>query len=370
MTAITQQGKDGLRILITLASAIVVVAGLQAGRDILMPIVLASFLAVVSYPITKLLRDVCHFPHWLSVMLTVFVDFGVLIGLGFLFNYLAGDFNATVLSKYNVLLQQKYGDLIAFLKINNWDGQAQRAMEVFPQLLNGQHVMDLMTSIMGKAASILSVTILILILMTFFLGEAPLFKRNVNKIATANEGSVHQFTKAIIDIQKYLVIKTFISFLTAIFAWILCFAVGVDLPLFWAILAFFLNYIPTFGSIVAALPPILLSMLMLGTSETVILAIGYVVMNITLGNFVEPMMLGKQFGIATCVVLLSVVFWGWLWGPIGMFLAVPISMLIKLALESSKDLGWIAQLIDNPLTKPRLPSLLPSKDSPTDNNDC
>ena len=65
-------------------------------------------------------------------------------------------------------------------------------------------------------------------------------------------------------------------------------------------------------------------------------------------NGKKPMLLGRQFGIVTSMVLLSVIFWGWVWGPIGMLLAVPITMLVKLGLESSKDLAWIAQLVDNP----------------------
>ncbi len=75
---------------------------------------------------------------------------------------------------------------------------------------------------------------------------------------------------------------------------------------------------------------------------------GYLLINTALGNCLEPMLLGRQFGIVTSMVLLSVIFWGWVWGPIGMLLAVPITMLVKLGLESSKDLAWIAQLVDNP----------------------
>lgn len=361
MNTTIPNGKNGLIVLVTLASAVVVIAGLQAARDVIVPVVLASFLAVVSYPITHLLKTKCRFPHWLAVTVTVFADFGFLTGLVFLMNYLTSSVTTVFLGKYNTMFQQKYGELVAFLKENGWDGEAQRLMSGLQELLSGQRMMELTTSLMSRAASMITVTTIVLILMTFFLGEAPLFKRNLAKLSSEEDSGLGKFTNAVIGIQKYLIIKTLISFITGVLAWALCLAVGVDLPLFWAILAFILNFIPTFGSIVAAIPPMLLAWLMQGSSEMVVIGIGYLAINVTLGNLVEPMLMGRQFGIATCVVLLSVIFWGWIWGPIGMLLAVPISMLVKLALESSKDLRWIAQLIDDPPQK-KIP-LLPEKSS-------
>ncbi|UQT46227.1 AI-2E family transporter [Akkermansia muciniphila] len=114
-------------------------------------------------------------------------------------------------------------------------------------------------------------------------------------------------------------------------------------------------------------------MLLISPTAGIIVAGGYLVINTALGNCLEPMLLGRQFGIVTSMVLLSVIFWGWVWGPIGMLLAVPITMLIKLGLESSKDLAWIAQLIDNPPT-PRFPLPLSIPGKPTKaqprNNPC
>ncbi len=353
----TTTGKDGLRVLITAASAVIIIAGLQAGQDIILPIILASFLAVISYPVTQFLRDKCRLPHWLSVLLTVVIDFGFLTGIGFLVNYLAKDLTTIVITKYNVVLQEKFAEIIDFLRRHDLDTQASKVMEVLTEMLDGKRIVDWSTMLMSKAATILTVTTLVLILMTFFLGEAPRFRSNIRKMAQANSPGVIQFTKTLAGIQKYLVIKTFISILTGICAWILCASVGVDLPLLWAIVAFALNYIPTFGSIVAAVPPIMLAALTLGTTDTFIVAGGYLGMNMLLGQVLEPMLLGKQFGIATSVVLLSVVFWGWMWGPLGMLLAVPISMLLKLGLESSDDLRWIAHIIDNPPKARKLPRL-------------
>ena len=111
--------------------------------------------------------------------------------------------------------------------------------------------------------------------------------------------------------------------------------------------AYVLNYIPTIGSIVAAIPPILTALLMGGWGDCFIITGAYLTINFAIGNGIEPIFLGKQFGIATSVVLLSVLLWGWVWGPCGMLLAMPITVLIKLALENSRDLSWMATIVDD-----------------------
>ncbi|MBT9450445.1 AI-2E family transporter [Akkermansia glycaniphila] len=351
---------DGRRVLVTIAAAFIVFAGLQAARDIIVPIILASFLAIASYPITVSLRKYLHFPHWLAVCFTVLVDFGFLIGLGFLINFLAKDLSIEVQTTYQPLFETKYNDLMLFLRDHGLDTFVQEKLGSAQDILSAGVIMSITTAIMGKALGFIAITTLVLILMTFFLGEAPRFRSNVDKI-TASRGcpNIRKFADALQGIQRYLVIKTLISLTTGILAWGLCKYMDVGFALLWGIVAFALNFIPTFGSIVAAIPPILLALLIGGISDAVIVAFGYIVINFMLGNGIEPLLLGKQFGIATSVVLLSVILWGWIWGPIGMLLAVPISVLVKLALENSKDLKWIAMMIDNPPTTIPLPKIPP-----------
>lgn len=349
-----------MHILLTLASIVIVIAGLQAGRNVIIPVVLACFLAIISYPATRFLRTSCHLPHWLSVFLTVVLDFCFLTAMGFLVNYLAHDISSVV-PKYNDVLTLRFNELVQVLKDYGWGDQMTLSIQNLKDLLSSSQlqVVQWSASLMSMAASILTTATLVLILMTFFLGEAPKFRDNLSKLTKRNSLGSHQLIKTLVGIQKYLVIKTCISIITGFCAWLICIAVGIDLPLLWAMLAFLLNYIPTFGSIVAAIPPILISLIMLGTADAFIVTIGYIVINMALGQFIEPMLLGRQFGIATSVVLLSVIFWGWMWGPVGMLVAVPITMLIKLGLESSDDLRWVAQVMGSPIKHPRLPGFTP-----------
>lgn len=345
--------RDGLKVLLTIASAVIVIAGIHAAKIIIVPVILASFLAIVSYPVTRLLKDKFRLPHWLAVTFTVIINFSFLIGIGLLTQFLAGDFNQIWQDKYNPLIYAKFDEVQIWLKDHNWEIQAKSMFDSAMETMR-QPLVDMTATFVTKAFSIIAVTTLVLILMTFFLGESPRFHINAKRITKKNGMGIQYFIKALSNIQKYLIIKTSMSLITGILAWVICYVMGVDLPLLWAIIAFALNYIPTFGSIVAAIPPILLALLLLGTSEAIIVAGAYLLINFAIGNMIEPLLLGKQFGIATSVVLLSVLFWGWLLGPVGMFLAVPMSMLVKLALENSRDLNWVALLMDNPLKKPNI----------------
>ncbi len=143
------------------------------------------------------------------------------------------------------------------------------------------------------------------------------------------------------DIQRFLAIKTGVSVLTGVLAGTLCWAAGLDFYVLWGILAFFFNFIPVVGSIVAGVPPTILALFVAGLPNAVLVAGGYLLINNFLGNFVEPMLVGRRFGISTLVVVVSVVFWGWLWGPLGMLLAVPLTMVLKVILESSDEFRWI-----------------------------
>src|SRR5690606_27192148 len=145
----------------------------------------------------------------------------------------------------------------------------------------------------------------------------------------------------------FLAIKTAVSLATGLLAGLLCWAAGLDFYILWGILAFALNFIPVIGSIVAGVPPTLLALVVAGLPNALLVAGGYLLINNFLGNFVEPTLVGRRFGISTLVIVMSVMFWGWLWGPIGMLLAVPLTMMLKVVLASSEEFRWIAVAISS-----------------------
>ena len=119
-----------------------------------------------------------------------------------------------------------------------------------------------------------------------------------------------------------------------------------DFPLLWGLLAFLLNYIPSIGSVISALPAVLLAVIQLGFGPAVLLAMGYLVINLILGNIVEPRFIGHKLGLSTLAIFVSLGFWGWVLGPIGMLLSVPLTIMIKIVLEGNEDTRWISILLD------------------------
>ena len=340
---------DGARALLVAAAAFIVLFGLKYTREVTAPIVLAAFLAIVSYPIIDLMRRGIRFPHWLAVTCTVIVDMAVLCGLVYLMKFLTADMKATLQGDFMPRLKSRVNDLLDLAKELPFHEQLHNLFDSQTNLLdivNSQQIIAFSQSLTGQVLSFMSVTVLVLILMTFMLGEAPLFRRNLNSLPNSMQSKL-TVLDALRGVQKYLIIKTLASVSTGLLAWALCHCMGVPLDFMWGFVACVLNFIPTIGSIVAAIPPILLALIMRDWGSMFIVAGGYLGINFVIGNGIEPLFLGKQFGMATSMVLISVIVWGWVWGPIGMLLAVPITMFLKLAMEHSTDLQWVAAIIDD-----------------------
>lgn len=334
--------KDGAGVVLTLAAIIIILLGLQQASSVVVPILMASFLAVISYSVTVALRRYLKFPHWLAVSLTVVVDSAIIYGVFMLIRFLAADMKATLQGDLIARFTRKYEELMGFLDNIGIGEQARGLISSPTEIINPQNVLSMTQALTGFMTS----TALVLVLMTFLLGETPLFRRNLDSLGNSEE-SKNKVVHAVLGIQRYLFIKTVASAITGLLAWGVCAWMNVPFAFLWGLVAYLLNYIPTIGSIAAAIPPILLAMSLGTWTETFVVAGGYLAINSAIGNCIEPLFLGKEFGIATSVVLLSVMLWGWVLGPCGMLLAVPITVLLKLAMENSQDLAWIAKLIDD-----------------------
>lgn len=341
----------GARALLTVAAAIIVLFGLREARDLIVPIMMAVFLAIISYSLTDLLRKYLRFPHWLAVTFTVFVDCGVIFGIISLIKFLAADMRSTLQGDLVSRFAEKFNQVMSWLDQLGMGEDARKWVESPQDILNPQQLLSISQAITSQVLSFMSICTLVLILMTFLLGEAPLFRRNFRNLPNSMQGK-DEIVSALRGVQRYLFIKTIASACTGLLAWWLCAAMDVPFAFLWGFVAYVLNYIPTIGSIVAAIPPILMALLLGSWGDAFIVTGGYIAINFAIGNGIEPLFLGRQFGIATSVVLLSVLLWGWVWGPLGMLIAVPITVLIKLALKNSPDLSWVAQIIDDTPAEP------------------
>ncbi|MFC1830105.1 AI-2E family transporter [Thermodesulfobacteriota bacterium] len=207
--------------------------------------------------------------------------------------------------------------------------------------------------------SVLTNGFLIIMTVIFMLLEASGMPAKLYAITGGSADSLANYHKFIDNVKQYMAIKTAVSLITGVLVTILLTIVGVDFPMLWGLLAFLLNYVPNIGSIIAAIPAVLLATIQLGLAKAGITAAVYLVINIVMGNIVEPRFMGRGLGLSTLIVFLSLLFWGWVLGPVGMLLSVLLTMTAKIALDSREETRWLSILLG-----PELPA--EKKIKPTD----
>lgn len=329
--------RDGL---LQFAALVVIVFGLQATRAWLLPICFALLLAVLGeVPLGWLQRR--GLPRPIAAMCA-----GGGLGLAFWLTARAlvralGEFGER-LPAYEARMQEHLRgvvdwlgslglrvdarELVASIEPRSWLGFVQQGI--------------------GGAFGFFSAVLLVAIALAFALWEGDRLRA---RLRNAYGGDWDQ-SRAIVmvgDLQRYLGVKTLTSALTGVSIYLLNLLLGVESALLWGMLAFLLNYIPIVGSILAAVPAVLLALAApdLGFGIALPLAIGYLVVNNGISNLLEPVLMGRQFGLPALTVLLSLVFWGWVWGAGGMFLAVPLTIVLGAVVGGRSDLPWLRALV-------------------------
>jgi predicted PurR-regulated permease PerM len=215
------------------------------------------------------------------------------------------------------------------------------------ELLHPERLFNLSMDFLGGMVGAASNTALVLLTMMFVLLEVTTFPKKLRAVMDDPSGDLGQWREMLLEIQRYLLIKTVVSLVTGATATLMLWALGVDFPLLWGMVAFLLNYIPTVGSIIAAVPATLIAMVQpdLGLGVAALVAFGYVTINTVYGSIIEPQLMGRRLGLSPLVVFISLAFWFWLWGPLGGLLSVPLTIVVRLALERSEELHWVSVLL-------------------------
>lgn len=332
----------GAQFLFILACLVVVVYGLKFAAPILLPSALALFLAVLSLPVMIFLQH-RKVPAALAIGITVLVVVGIL-GLIILLA-------SQSLSELQVRLPRYAARLQALQE--QWISSLETRLGLplggylSTDLINPSAVVDFAGSAVGRIAQFVSTTFLVFLIMIFMLGEATVFPAKVRYIFGDGMGDEDRLEKVVAEVQTYLGIKTVISLATGLILGAWCAVMDLDFPILLGLVAFVLNYVPTVGSIIAAVPAVLFSLILHGTlAHALVVSAGYVVVNTVFGNILEPNLMGRRLGLSTLVVILSLLFWGWAWGPLGALLSVPLTVVVKIWLENTHDLRWVAILLD------------------------
>lgn len=330
---------SGLAWLLGLAAVVIVLAGLKAAETIVIPIILAIFIGIIcTPPLHFLTRKGVPVVISLVLIIVFLVVFGGLLGL-----IIASAVDSFIerLPEYQQRLEAEMVSILPWLESLGVPITRQQLLTYFnPSLL-----MDWVSKALTGLGALVTNVFLILFIVIFFLFEEAGLADKLRLALPNADNSLKNTSKFVKQVNKYLVIKSIISLITGALVSLFLWAVGVDFPLLWGLIALLMNFIPNIGSILAAVPAVLLASVQLGFAEAGIVALGYLVINTLIGNIVEPRFMGRGLGLSPLVVFLSLILWGWLFGAVGMFLSIPLTMIAKIALEQAPSTRGIAIML-------------------------
>ena len=332
------------RILVGAAAVIVVIAGMRTAAPLVVQIFLASLLAILSAGPTAALKRQ-GLPTGVAVLLVIagMVAAGVVVGS------LIGTSLAELTRVFPTYQSRLDAQLTTAL---SWLGE--RGMNLpdggITDLFDAGAMLSAVGQIMAGVRGLVTNGAVILLLVVFMLLEASSFPDKLRAAWGQDSGALTGFQQFSESVKRYLIIKSIMSAATGISVTLLLLVTGVDFPILWGFLAFFLNFVPNIGSVIAAIPPVFLALVQFGLGRALVVALGFLVVNIFWRNLIEPRVMGRGVGLSPLVIFLSLIFWAWVLGPVGMVLSVPLTMILKIAFESSPHTRRLAILLG-----PRVP---------------
>lgn len=323
---------------IVMASVIIVLAGIKSASVIIVPFLLSLFLAIILLPTYNFFNKK-GLPESISLVLVI----GIFILLIALVANLIGssihDFNANI-DFYSDQLRVYYYSLVHLAaKVG-----IEMSVDELSTMINSKQIMSFVSNIMQSIGSMFTNGFVVLFTIIFMLLESKNFKTKI-EFAGQNSVATSHIEKISSQIKEYMVLKAIISIFTGLIVWIALVIIGTDYAFLWAVVAFLFNFIPNIGSIIAAVPAVLLTLVQLGALSSIIVAVVYIAINVIIGSVVEPKVMGKGLGLSTLVVFLSLIFWGWLLGIVGMLLSIPLTIMVKIILDDNEKTRWISVLL-------------------------
>ncbi len=327
--------------ILTLAALVIIIAGIKTAQALLVPFLLAFFISIIcAVPFHWLQQKKVPAPVALLLVIVVVMLGGV--GVLTLIGTSVNDFT-NELPIYQEKLRAQTLTLFDWLeKIG-----VKLSKEVLLEHFNPGKIMQSAASMLATAGGVLTNSFMILLTVIFILFEAAGMPNKLRAALPDAESSLTSIEKFTSGVRQYLAIKTLVSLGTGLVVTVGLLLLGLDYAPLWGMIAFLLNYVPNIGSIIAAVPAILLAVVQLGPIYSLLVAALYLATNVIMGNAVEPRLMGQKLGLSTLVIFISLVFWGWVLGPVGMLLSVPLTMVVKIALEVNDSTRWMAIMLSS-----------------------
>ncbi|WP_439240981.1 AI-2E family transporter [Lonepinella sp. BR2474] len=336
------------------AALVIILAGIKVSSVIVVPFLLSLFIAIICSPLIRFMTK-RHVPHWLAIALLLLLILLVFFFLVGLINGSAQEFTQSI-PQYRQLMTARLNDIQAIAQ--KWHIPFSVKPDAIVKHFDPSSVMNFASSLLMNFSNVVSNAFVLILVVIFMLLEAPTAKHKFALVFSRQDGEEENHLERVLEsIIGYLGVKSMMSLLTAVAIWTLLTIADVQYAILWATLSFLFNYIPSIGSIIATIPIILQTFLLNGFTTGFVVTISVIVINVSIGNVLEPRIMGKKLGLSTLVVFLSLLFWGWLLGTVGMLLSVPLTMALKIALESSPSTERYAILLSDRLpNKGKIPS--------------
>lgn len=330
---------NGLRVLNAVAALVIIIAGINIAQSVVLLFLVSIFLAILGTPPVNWLKR-RHIPSGLSVAI---VMAGMIIILFLISAQIGTSLSgfSDQLPSLQASIREQAIELSSFLRSKGFSG----TQKILLDYINPAAVMKLTAGLLSGLSSALSDLLLILLTVTFILLEVSSFPAKLRNILGDPYHIFPQFTKFVIDMKRYMIIKTLINLAAGILTAVWMYILGVDFPVLWGFLSFLLHYIPNIGTIIATIPAALMALVQIGLGSALLVVAGITVIGFIIGYVIEPRVMGRHLGLSTLVVFLSLIFWGSLLGVVGAILCIPLTMTLKFLFESSESTRWLAVLI-------------------------
>jgi len=334
--------RQGGKFLLMAACLVVVIGGMKMSRSLLVPLFLSAFIAFLCSPPIQRLKS-WGLPSWASITVVLLIlVFAVLALTGIVGNSIR-EFTGRI-SSYDQSLDEMVASAITWLEDRGIDIEEENLQEIF----DSRRLLTLISGILRELLGALSNLAVILLITVFMLIEAEGLPKKLRRIEGEPDADLSQYLKVSQAVNDFLRVKTGMSLLTGALVTVFLIVIGIDYPFLWGVVAFLFNYVPQIGSIIASIPAILLALITRDLATALVVAGCYVGMNTVIGNAIEPRLMGRVMGLSIFVTFVSLIFWNWVLGPVGMLLSVPLTIVVKILLEHSDDLKPAAILLGPP----------------------
>ena len=334
----TTQQAPIAKFLIVFAAFVIVVSGLKMASSLVVPFLLAVFIAMIVSPLLAWLKS-RRVPGGIAIVLIISLILSIGLILGAVIGASVDSFRQDIpvysakLSLISESIQQSIAQNGIAIDAEQWQNS-----------FDPSAVMRWVGSTLASFGSVMTNSVLILLTVIFILAENTRFGDKL-RMARGDKSSQAWLAELDTSIHGYLAIKSAISAVTGLLIYVWLTILGVDYAVLWGLLAFLLNFVPTVGSFIAAVPAVLLALVQLGVGSAGLTLLGFVVVNFLMGSAIEPRWMGKGLNLSPLVVFVSLVFWGWILGPVGMLLSIPLTIIVKIALAANKDTQWISVML-------------------------